>query len=153
MADLEKIGVRIVSLTLHVGYGTFVPVKVDDIRDHRIHHEYFTLTDTAAAAINEARRQGRRVVAVGTTVVRTLEYLADASGHVASGTGMCDLFIYPGYVFRCVDALITNFHLPQSTLLMLVSAFHTREDMLAAYQVAVAENYRFFSYGDAMLIE
>ncbi len=153
MTDLQKKGIQIVSLTLHVGYGTFVPVKVEDIRDHRIHHEYFTLPDAAVAAINQAKRQGRRIVAVGTTVVRTLEYLSDASGTVASGTGMCDLFIYPGYVFRCVDAMITNFHLPQSTLLMLVSAFYTREDMLAAYQVAVAENYRFFSYGDAMLIE
>lgn len=153
MAQLEKKGVQVVPLTLHVGYGTFVPVKVNDIRDHNIHHEYFSLQAPQADIINRAKAEKRRIVAVGTTVVRTLEYLADDSGKVSPGTGMCDLFIYPGYAFRCVDAMITNFHLPESTLLMLVSAFHNREDILAVYNLAVTENYRFFSYGDAMLIE
>jgi S-adenosylmethionine:tRNA ribosyltransferase-isomerase len=140
-------------ITLHVGYGTFVPVRVDDIRDHRIHSEYYSLSTATAQKINQAKEQGRRVVAVGTTSVRTLEFTADAHGYVAAGTGMCDLYIYPGYRFRCVDAMITNFHLPKSTLLMLVSAFYDRKRMLNAYAAAVAAKYRFFSYGDAMLIE
>jgi S-adenosylmethionine:tRNA ribosyltransferase-isomerase len=153
MAELVQKQIDMVHITLHVGYGTFVPVRVDDIRDHRIHSEYYSLSRDAAQKINDAKDQGRRVVAVGTTSVRTLEFTADDQGRVAPGTGMCDLYIYPGYRFRCVDAMVTNFHLPRSTLLMLVSAFYDRERMLDAYASAVAEKYRFFSYGDAMLIE
>jgi S-adenosylmethionine:tRNA ribosyltransferase-isomerase len=151
--QLAQKKIDVVHITLHVGYGTFVPVRVADIRDHRIHSEYYSLSTAAARKINDAKQQGRRVVAVGTTSVRTLEYTADDQGRVAPGTGMCDLYIYPGFRFRCVDAMITNFHLPKSTLLMLVSAFYDREQMLNAYAEAVAEKYRFFSYGDAMFIE
>ncbi|MDZ7665846.1 MAG: tRNA preQ1(34) S-adenosylmethionine ribosyltransferase-isomerase QueA [Desulfotignum sp.] len=153
IGQLAQKRIDMVHITLHVGYGTFVPVRVDDIRAHQIHSEYYFLSAATAQKINEAKEQGRRVVAVGTTSVRTLEFTADDRGHVAPGTGMCDLYIYPGYRFKCVDAMITNFHLPKSTLLMLVSAFYDRERMLDAYAVAVAEKYRFFSYGDAMLIE
>ncbi|WP_024335554.1 tRNA preQ1(34) S-adenosylmethionine ribosyltransferase-isomerase QueA [Desulfotignum balticum] len=153
MDQLIQKKIDMVHLTLHVGYGTFVPVRVKDIREHQIHSEYYSLSPAAAQKINEAKDQGRRVVAVGTTSVRTLEFTADDQGRVASGTGMCDLYIYPGFRFRCVDAVITNFHLPRSTLLMLVSAFYDRQRMLDAYAAAVAEKYRFFSYGDAMLIE
>jgi S-adenosylmethionine:tRNA ribosyltransferase-isomerase len=153
MDQLAQNRIDMVHITLHVGYGTFVPVRVDDIRDHQIHSEYYSLSPGGAQKINEAKDQGRRVVAVGTTSVRTLEFTADDQGRVASGTGMCDLYIYPGYRFKCVDAVITNFHLPRSTLLMLVSAFYDRQRMLDAYAGAVAEKYRFFSYGDAMLIE
>jgi S-adenosylmethionine:tRNA ribosyltransferase-isomerase len=144
--------VRIVYLTLHVGYGTFLPVRSDDIRQHHMHAEWFCLTPEAAETINAARERSGRVVAVGTTCVRTLEYCADASGRVNAHSGACDLFIYPGYAFKIVDAMITNFHLPKSTLMMLVSAFAGRENMLAAYAEAVREQYRFFSYGDGMLI-
>ncbi len=153
MDNMEKKGIEFVPITLHVGYGTFVPVRVDDIRDHQIHSEYFSLSKESADKINTARRQGRRVVAVGTTSVRTLEFLSDKDGTVREQTGMCDLFIYPGYTFKCVDAMITNFHLPESTLLMLVSAFYNRQKILTAYQEAIKKDYRFFSYGDAMLIE
>jgi len=153
MEELQNKGIEFAQITLHVGYGTFVPVKVTDIRDHQIHSEYFSLSKKAADKINRARRQNRRVVAVGTTSVRTLEFLSDKNGRVAASTGMCDLFIYPGYVFKCVDAMITNFHLSESTLLMLVSAFYDREKILDAYQEAIKKDYRFFSYGDAMLIE
>lgn len=153
MAELDRKGVEIVPLTLHVGYGTFVPVKTQDIRDHRIHSEYFSVTREAADKINAARQSKRRVVAVGTTSVRVLEFASDDQGRVRAGAGMCNLFIYPGYRFKCVDALITNFHLPESTLLMLVSAFYDREKILAAYEEAVQRDYRFFSYGDAMFIE
>jgi S-adenosylmethionine:tRNA ribosyltransferase-isomerase len=153
MNQLAQNRIDMVHLTLHVGYGTFVPVRVKDIREHQIHSEYFSLSPGAAQKINKAKDQGRRVVAVGTTSVRTLEFTSDDRGRVASGTGMCDLYIYPGFRFRCVDAVITNFHLPKSTLLMLVSAFYDRQRMLDAYAEAVAEKYRFFSYGDAMLIE
>ena len=153
MSKLRDKGVGVTELTLHVGYGTFVPVKVDDIRDHDIHSEFFTVSETVAHRINRTKAEGGRVIAVGTTSVRTLEFLADAAGRVAPAAGQCDLFIYPGYRFKCVDAMITNFHLPKSTLLMLISAFYSREKMLAAYETAVAEKYRFFSYGDAMFIE
>ncbi|MBU2628651.1 MAG: tRNA preQ1(34) S-adenosylmethionine ribosyltransferase-isomerase QueA, partial [Proteobacteria bacterium] len=153
MADLKKKGIQFAELTLHVGYGTFVPVKVADIRDHQIHSEYFSLSRENADKINTAKRQNRRVVAVGTTSVRTLEFVTDETGMVTPGTGSCDLFIFPGYTFKCVDAMITNFHLPESTLLMLVSAFYGREKILTAYQEAINKEYRFFSYGDAMLIE
>ena len=153
---LEKIkdrGVQIADIILHVGYGTFMPVRSMDIRDHKMHSEQFVISEAAAETINRAKAGGRRIVAVGTTSVRTLEFTADDHGHVAPGAGMCDLYIYPGYRFTCVDAMITNFHLPKSTLLMLVSAFYDRERMLDAYAAAVAATYRFFSYGDAMLIE
>ncbi len=153
IADLGARGVEIANITLHVGYGTFVPVRVEDIREHQIHSEYYSVSPGAAQKINRAKKNGRRVVAVGTTSVRTLEYLSDAGGCVAPGTGSCDLFIYPGYTFKCVDAMVTNFHLPKSTLLMLVSAFYTREKMIQAYETAINEDYRFFSYGDAMFIE
>ncbi|MEJ2639374.1 MAG: tRNA preQ1(34) S-adenosylmethionine ribosyltransferase-isomerase QueA [Desulfosarcinaceae bacterium] len=145
-------GVRVAQVTLHVGYGTFVPVRVDDIRRHRMHAEWYRLDQPVADAVNAAKAEGRRVVAVGTTAVRTLETCALADGRVAAGTGTCDLFIYPGYRFKVVDALITNFHLPESTLLMLVSALAGRERILDAYREAIAAEYRFFSYGDAMLI-
>ncbi len=153
MKRLEKRGMEFVELTLHVGYGTFVPVRVNDIRKHKIHSEFFSLAPETADRINNAKNNGRRVIAVGTTSVRTLEFLADENGRLRSGTGMCDLFIYPGYKFKIIDAIITNFHLPQSTLLMLVSAFAGRDSILAAYEKAVKKEYRFFSYGDAMLID
>ncbi|MCP4020877.1 MAG: tRNA preQ1(34) S-adenosylmethionine ribosyltransferase-isomerase QueA [Desulfobacteraceae bacterium] len=153
ISQLEKKGVEFAKLTLHVGYGTFVPVKVDDIREHQIHSEYFSVSRKTAEKINRAKALGQRIVAVGTTSVRTLEYLSDESGRITEQSGRCDLYIYPGYQYKCVDAMITNFHLPQSTLLMLVSAFYDRKKILAAYETAVNENYRFFSYGDAMLIE
>jgi S-adenosylmethionine:tRNA ribosyltransferase-isomerase len=149
---LIRKGVTAVCLTLHVGYGTFVPVRVRDIRDHRMHAEWFTLSEEAALAINGAKAAGGRVVAVGTTSVRTLEYCGRGGKGVVPGSGMCDLFIYPGYAFRVVDAMITNFHLPQSTLLMLVAAFAGRQNILGAYAEAVRSKYRFYSYGDAMLI-
>ncbi len=149
---IRERGIAVANVTLHVGYGTFVPVRVDDIREHRMHHEWFSIPEATAEAVSQARTEGRRIVAVGTTSVRTLEYAADADGRIAPGSGSCDLFIYPGYRFRTVDALITNFHLPESTLIMLVSAFADRKNVLAAYREAVARRYRFFSYGDAMLI-
>ena len=153
MTELETKGVQFANITLHVGYGTFVPVRVDDIREHQIHSEYYSVSPQAADMINQAKRENRRVIAVGTTSVRTLEYLSDDKGCVSPGVGNCDLFIYPGYTFKCVDAMVTNFHLPKSTLLMLVSAFYSRDKMIQAYETAIAEDYRFFSYGDAMLIE
>ncbi|WP_028325444.1 tRNA preQ1(34) S-adenosylmethionine ribosyltransferase-isomerase QueA [Desulfatirhabdium butyrativorans] len=153
LLQLGGLGISIVPITLHVGYGTFVPVRVMDIRDHAMHSETFHLPQHAADTINAARRQGRRIVAVGTTVVRTLEYCSDESGMLQAKTGNCDLFIYPGYRFKIVDAMITNFHLPKSTLLMLVSAFADRGAILNAYAEAIREGYRFYSYGDAMLIE
>lgn len=150
---LRARGVTLARITLHVGYGTFLPVRVDDIREHRIHSEAFVIDATAAEAVNRTRAKGGRVVAVGTTVVRTLEFAADPAGMVQAGAGDCDLYIYPGYRFKVIDALVTNFHLPRSTLLMLVSAFAGREAILSAYREAVDMGYRFFSYGDAMLIE
>jgi S-adenosylmethionine:tRNA ribosyltransferase-isomerase len=150
---LRSKGVTIATVTLHVGYGTFVPVRVEDIRDHQIHEEWFDISNETAKQVNQARSEGRRVVAVGTTSVRTLEYATGSDGSLVPGCGRCDLFIYPGYQFKQVDAMITNFHLPRSTLLMLVSAFVRRETMLNVYAKAVEEGYRFFSYGDAMLIE
>ncbi len=154
-AMLEKLRqrqVRIVPLTLHVGYGTFVPVRVDDIRNHRMHSEWYELSPGSAEQITAGRRAGAKVVAVGTTCVRTLEYCAGPDGSLRPGQGACDLFIYPGYSFKIVDAMITNFHLPKSTLLMLVAAFAGRQTILSAYRQAVEAGYRFYSYGDAMLI-
>jgi len=153
MGELLNKGIEIAPITLHVGYGTFVPVKVNDIRDHQIHSETFDLSRETADTINRAKDKNRRVIAVGTTSVRTLEFLCDEKGRVKPATGSCDLFIYPGYHFKCVDAMITNFHLPESTLLMLVSAFYNRQKILDAYREAKLKDYRFFSYGDAMLIE
>jgi len=152
MARLEKRGVRIARITLHVGYGTFVPVRCDDIRDHRMHSEWFEIPEETAGIINSAKKSGSRVIAVGTTSVRTLEFAASGDGALKPSSGYCDIFIYPGYRFRAVDAILTNFHLPESTLLMLVSAFAGRDFILEAYREAIKEKYRFFSYGDAMLI-
>ncbi len=150
--QLTDKGVEVASITLHVGYGTFVPVRVDDIRRHKMHAEYYSISAETAHRINCARESRRRVIAVGTTSVRTLEYHSDADGRLSGGGGSCDLFIYPGYRFKVIDGLITNFHLPRSTLLMLVAALAGRESILAAYQTAISARYRFFSYGDAMLI-
>lgn len=152
LAEITVLGVEIVELTLHVGYGTFLPVRVTDIREHRMHTEIYHISEKAAGQINRARSQGRRVIAVGTTSVRTLEYASEGRGTIQAGSGACDLFIYPGFHFSIIDAMITNFHLPESTLLMLVSAFAGRERMLAVYREAVRAKYRFFSYGDAMMI-
>jgi len=152
LEQLKKKGVKVVEITLHVGYGTFSPVRVSDIRQHAMHAERFSISEKTAGVINQARKAGHRVVAVGTTCVRSLEFASNADGEVASGSGSCDLFIYPGYRFKVVDAMVTNFHLPQSTLLMLVSAFAGRENILAAYRTAIEKGYRFYSYGDAMLI-
>ncbi|MEW6674147.1 MAG: tRNA preQ1(34) S-adenosylmethionine ribosyltransferase-isomerase QueA [Thermodesulfobacteriota bacterium] len=145
-------GVKVVEITLHIGYGTFLPVRVTDIREHRMHSERYSVSDAAAGEINRARAAGSRIIAVGTTCVRTLEFLAGRDGTLAGAEGTCDLFIYPGYKFKIVDAMLTNFHLPKSTLLMLVSAFAGRDTILKAYREAAAENYRFYSYGDAMFI-
>ena len=154
-ALLERLagrGVQTVELTLHVGYGTFLPVRVDDIRQHRMHAEHYAIAPGTADRINRHRRRGGRIVAVGTTCVRSLEFATGDDGLLRAGRGRNDLFIYPGHRFRMVDGMVTNFHLPRSTLLMLVSAFAGREPVLAAYREAVARQYRFFSYGDAMLI-
>ena len=148
---LERRGVRRAFVTLHVGAGTFQPVREDDIRDHRMHREQATVDAAVCSAVEEARRQGGRVVAVGTTAVRSLEAAA-AGGALAPFHGDTDIFIYPGYRFRVVDAMVTNFHLPESTLLMLVCAFAGQQAVLEAYRHAVAERYRFFSYGDAMFV-
>ncbi len=152
LGKIRAKGISIVEITLHVGYGTFLPVRVSDIRDHQMHSEWYSVPERSAEIINHAKADGNRVVAVGTTCVRTLEYASDESGHLNPGPGNCDLFIYPGYRFRMADAMITNFHLPESTLLMLVSAFAGREKILEAYKEAVREKYRFFSYGDAMFV-
>lgn len=152
LEEIRARGVAVAPITLHVGYGTFAPVRAADIRAHRMHPERFTISASAAEAVNAARAAGRRVVAVGTTAVRTLEFAAGSGGRIRPGGGWCDLFIYPGYRFKAVDAMITNFHLPKSTLLMLVAAFAGREAVLNAYRAAVASGYRFYSYGDAMLI-
>jgi len=149
---LKSRGVEIAAITLHVGYGTFLPVRSSDIRDHRIHSERFFIPESTADIINRARKEGCRIVAVGTTCVRTLEFASDKNGTVSSGNGTCNLFIYPGYKFKVVDAMITNFHLPQSTLLMLVSAFAGRKNIFNAYKEAIKKKYRFYSYGDAMII-
>ena len=155
---LERIrerGVEIAEITLHVGLGTFQPVRVEKVEEHKLHGEWYEISAAAARAINRAKAAGRRVVAVGTTTVRTLEYAApgDEPAGVEAGRGEADLFIYPGYKFRIVDALLTNFHLPQSTLLMLVCALGGKETVMGAYRHAVGAGYRFYSYGDCMLVE
>lgn len=150
--QLKAKGVEIAHVTLHVGLGTFRPVKVDNILEHHMHSEFYMVEQSEADKINAAKARGNRIISVGTTSTRTLESVADENGIIKAGSGWTDIFIYPGYEFKVVDCLITNFHLPESTLLMLVSAFSSRENMLHAYKVAVEERYRFFSFGDAMLI-
>jgi len=153
---LEKIrakGVHIAYLTLHVGYGTFAPIRTNDIRDHKIHSEWVEINAASAETIKLARRGGGRIIAVGTTSVRTLEYVAHKRGDIMQFSGNCDLYIMPGHRFRAIDAMITNFHLPRSSLLVLVSAFAGRQTILATYREAIEKGYRFYSYGDAMLIK
>lgn len=152
LGEIKAKGVEIVEVLLHVGLGTFRPVKTDNILEHKMHSEYYKVTEEAAERINLAVKEGRRVIAVGTTSVRTLESAALPDGTVAAGEGNTDIFIYPGYEFKVVGGLITNFHLPESTLIMLVSAFTGREKTLELYRKAVDMKYRFFSFGDAMLI-
>ena len=152
---LEKVkekGVDIAEVTLHVGLGTFRPVKVENVLEHHMHSEFYMVSAEAAEKINATKDRGGRVIAVGTTSTRTLESAADESGRLRECSGWTEIFIYPGYTFKVIDCLITNFHLPQSTLVMLVSALAGREHTLAAYQKAVEERYRFFSFGDAMYI-
>lgn len=149
---IEEKGIRIAKVTLHVGLGTFRPVKEDNILDHHMHSEFYMVDEDAARIINETKAAGGRVISVGTTSTRTIESVADANGHVPAASGWTDIFIYPGYQFKAIDCLITNFHLPESTLIMLVSALADRETILRAYETAVKERYRFFSFGDAMLI-
>lgn len=152
LQQILDLGVGVVRVTLHVGPGTFLPLREEEVERHHLEPERYEVTEQAAARIRSAREGGGRVVAVGTTVARVLESLLDETGALAAGKGECGLFIHPPYRFRAVDALLTNFHLPESTLLMLVCAFVGREKCLELYRVAVAEKYRFFSYGDAMLI-
>ena len=154
LKDIERMGVRIAYITLHVGLGTFRPMSADTVEEHVMHSEYYELSEETAALINDAKRQGGRIVAVGTTSARTLETVAGRyeGAVVASCSGWTDIFMYPGYTFRLVDALLTNFHLPKSTLVMLVSAMAGRERIMAAYQEAIERKYRFFSFGDAMFI-
>lgn len=152
LQELRQKGVEIAELTLHVGYGTFVPVRVEDIRQHRMHPEFAEVDAAAAGAIQAAQQQRRRIIAVGTTVVRILEWLAVERGTVTAFSGFCNHYIYPGYRFRVISGMITNFHLPGSSLLLLVSALAGRETILRAYQEAIDQGYRFYSYGDAMLI-
>lgn len=149
LEEIRAKGVDIVRVLLHVGLGTFRPVKAETVEDHHMHSEYFEVTEDAASRINEARARGGKIVAVGTTSCRTLESASREDGTVVAGSGQTDIFIYPGYRFKVVDELVTNFHLPQSTLVMLVSALAGREHVLAAYQEAIRERYRFFSFGDA----
>jgi S-adenosylmethionine:tRNA ribosyltransferase-isomerase len=155
LSRLREKGVEIAELTLHVGLGTFQPIRVGTVEDHRLHKESYSISPQAADTINRARDQERRIVAVGTTTVRTLEYAIAQSGdnRLAPGSGEADLFIYPGYQFRAVGAMLTNFHLPESTLLMLVCAFAARQPVLNAYRHAVQQGYRFYSYGDCMFVE
>ncbi len=153
LKKIEEKGVTIAYLTLHVGLGTFRPVKEDEITDHHMHSEYYVVTQETADQINTARRNGGRIVACGTTSIRTLETVAREDGTIPAKSGWTDIFIYPGYRFKAVDAVITNFHLPESTLIMLISAFAGREHVLHAYEIAVKERYRFFSFGDAMFLD
>lgn len=152
LEKIEAMGVEIIPVLLHVGLGTFRPVKVEDVSEHKMHSEFYCITEQSARRINAVKERGGRIFAVGTTSTRVLETAADEGGRVKPCSGWTDIFIYPGYRFKCVDCLITNFHLPQSTLIMLVSALCSREEILKVYQTAVEEKYRFFSFGDAMLI-
>ena len=153
LQKVKDMGVEIAEVTLHVGLGTFRPVKVENVLDHHMHSEFYMVSQEAADKINAAKDRGNRVIAVGTTSTRTLEAASDEKGRLRETSGWTDIFIYPGYQFKVIDALITNFHLPQSTLVMLVSALAGREQVLNAYRIAVQEKYRFFSFGDAMLIK
>lgn len=152
LKQIEEKGVKLAYVTLHVGLGTFRPVKADNILEHHMHSEYYQITDQAAKTINETKKSGHRVICVGTTSCRTIESAADADGMLRECCGDTEIFIYPGYQFKVLDGLITNFHLPESTLVMLVSALAGRENVLSAYQKAIEERYRFFSFGDAMFI-
>ena len=152
LAEIEAKGVHLAWVTLHVGLGTFRPVKAEEITDHHMHAEFCMLSAETAALLNRTRAAGGRIICVGTTSCRTLESFAAEDGSFTERSGWTDIFIYPGYRFKAMDALITNFHLPESTLIMLVSAFAGRENVLNAYKIAVEERYRFFSFGDAMLI-
>ena len=152
LKKIQEKGIRIANVTLHVGLGTFRPVKVENILDHHMHSEFYSIEEEDAKCINDTKQAGGRIISVGTTSTRTLESVADENGMVRAGSGWTEIFIYPGYQFKVIDGLITNFHLPESTLLMLVSALAGREHILEAYQEAVKERYRFFSFGDAMLI-
>lgn len=153
LAQIEEMGVKIAHVTLHVGLGTFRPVKVDDILDHHMHSEFYIVEEEEAKKINDTKQNGGRVICVGTTSCRTLESATGEDGILKAGSGWTEIFIYPGYQFKILDALITNFHLPESTLVMLVSALASREHILNAYQEAVNQKYRFFSFGDAMFIK
>lgn len=153
MQEIEDMGVKVCFVTLHVGLGTFRPVKEDEIENHDMHSEFCMVPEETSRIVNETKKAGGRVVAVGTTSCRTLESFANEDGTLPVSSGWTNIFIYPGYKFKCIDALITNFHLPESTLIMLVSALAGRENVLNAYKIAVEERYRFFSFGDAMMIE
>ena len=153
LAEIEAKGVKIARVTLHVGLGTFRPVKVENILDHHMHSEYYEVSEEAADTINSVRQSGGRIIAVGTTSTRTLESVADTHGCIKPCRGWTDIFIYPGYEFKAIDCLITNFHLPESTLIMLVSALAGKDNVMAAYREAVENRYRFFSFGDAMFIK
>lgn len=153
LAQVEAMGVKIAHVTLHVGLGTFRPVKVEDVQNHHMHSEFYVVEESQAEIINGTKKAGGRVISVGTTSCRTLEAATGEDGVLRAGSGWTDIFIYPGYRFKMIDGLITNFHLPESTLLMLVSALAGKEHILAAYEEAVKERYRFFSFGDAMMIE
>ncbi len=152
LQEIEDSGVKIARVTLHVGLGTFRPVKVDNVLEHHMHSEFYHVSEEAANMINETRKNGGRIISVGTTSTRTLESVAKEDGTIVPGSGNTEIFIYPGYQFKAIDCLITNFHLPESTLLMLVSALAGKDHVLAAYEEAVKEKYRFFSFGDAMFI-
>jgi S-adenosylmethionine:tRNA ribosyltransferase-isomerase len=153
LAQIHERGIETAEVTLNEGLGTFQPVREELVEDHKLHRESYSISPGAAAAINRALDAGRRVVAIGTTTVRTLEYSARESRRIQAGSGEADIFIYPGHEFRVVSALLTNFHLPQSTLLMLVCAFAGRQRVLDAYRHAVGQRYRFYSYGDCMFLE
>lgn len=153
LKQIEEMGVEIAFVTLHVGLGTFRPVKVDDVLNHKMHSEYFMVNDETAQKINRAKQSGNRIICVGTTSCRTIESATDESGELRAISGWTDIFIYPGYKYRITDNLITNFHLPESTLIMLVSALSSRENILKAYNEAVKSEYRFFSFGDAMFLK
>ncbi len=153
LKKIEDKGVKVLFITLHVGLGTFRPVMVEDIKDHEMHSEYYSMSESVANALNETRKNGHKIIAVGTTSTRTLETIASKYQEFKSSSGTTNIFIYPGYDFKGIDALITNFHLPKSTLVMLVSAFSKKEYILNAYKIAQEEKYRFFSFGDAMFIK
>lgn len=151
--DIKEKGINVCYITLHVGIGTFRPVVVNEVENHKMHSEFYQIDEKTSKIINETKKNNKKIIAVGTTTIRTLETVAkNNNGEIVSSSGFTDIFIYPGFKFRCVDSLVTNFHLPKSTLIMLVSAFYNREKILNIYNIAVKEKYRFFSFGDAMLI-